>query len=257
MFLARSPNRVQALQALATGAHDRTELQAATGVPRPSVGRIITQFEARGWVRSDGRRYRLTSLGESFTAEFTSLVETTTTLQKLQPVIEWLPIEEFDFSLDCFADATIVVPERGDPTAPVELATEMTQEAGEIRFISDVFVPTVYEAVWRRAVHKKQPAEAVITTEVLDTIRRRPQTVTRTRETLASGYVTFYHYEGSCRYRMAVIDDTVAGIMVLDDEENVRGVIKTQNEAIRFWVESTIDTYQADAKPLDPDDLLS
>ncbi|MFC7009476.1 helix-turn-helix domain-containing protein [Halalkalicoccus salilacus] len=97
-FLARSASRVRVLETLASDPHDRAELQAETGIPRATVGRIVTEFETRGWVKDDGRRYSTSPLGSFLVAEFRSLLEGVKTMQKLRGVIEWLPTREFDFS---------------------------------------------------------------------------------------------------------------------------------------------------------------
>ena len=43
-FLARSVNRVEVLETLSSGPHNRAELQEATDISRPTVGRIVNNF---------------------------------------------------------------------------------------------------------------------------------------------------------------------------------------------------------------------
>lgn len=252
-FLARSPNRVEVLETLSSGPHDRAELQEATGISRPTVGRIVTDFQARGLVSQEGRRYTTSPLGEFLTTEFRSLLEGVKTMRKLRGVIEWLPTDEFDFTLDHFADSTITTPRPGDPTAPARRAATLTREADHIRFISDAFVPPIYEAVWQRTVHEDQIAVAVLSTEVIETIREDPEMATMAHETIASGEATFYRCAESCPYRMAVIDEVVVGMLLLDDDGHAHAVIETEDEAIRSWVAATIDAHQRDAQCLAPD----
>lgn len=48
--LVDSGDRVDALGTLFEGACDRDKLQAAIGASAPTVGRILGDFEERGWV---------------------------------------------------------------------------------------------------------------------------------------------------------------------------------------------------------------
>lgn len=146
-FLARSPNRVEVLDTLSSGPYDRAELQEVTDIPRPTVGRIVNDFQARGLVAQSGPKYTTSPLGEFLAIEFRSLLEGAETMRKLRGVVEWLPTDEFDFTLDCFADATITTPRRGDPTAPVRRAAALTHEADHIRFLCTAFTPSMYEAI--------------------------------------------------------------------------------------------------------------
>lgn len=256
-FLARSRNRVAALETLSSGPHDRAALQEATDIPRPTVGRIINEFQARGLVVQYGQQYETSPLGDFLTTEFRSLLEGAETMRKLRGVVEWLPTDEFDFTLDHFANATITTPRSGDPTAPARRAATLTREADHIRFISDAFVPPIYEAVWQRTVHEDQTAVAVLSEEVITTIRESPEMAEMARETIASGEATFYRCAGSCPYRMAVIDETVAGMLLLNDDGNAAAVIETEDETVLSWVRTTIDAHQREAHLLDPDTFTS
>lgn len=63
-YLARSANRVRVLETLAKGPHDRTDLQEKTGAARATLGRILGEFEERGWIRRDGAEYELMPLSD-------------------------------------------------------------------------------------------------------------------------------------------------------------------------------------------------
>lgn len=74
-FLARSHNRVALLATLSTGACTPSELHGSTGVARTTVGRIVNEFEERGWAQrtSDGT-YVTTPAGDQVADEFHCLV---------------------------------------------------------------------------------------------------------------------------------------------------------------------------------------
>lgn len=49
-FHARSANRVRALNVLTEGPIERRDLEEASGISRPTLSRILDDFERRGWV---------------------------------------------------------------------------------------------------------------------------------------------------------------------------------------------------------------
>ncbi|HET7323224.1 MAG TPA: hypothetical protein VFJ06_02705 [Halococcus sp.] len=252
-FLARSQNRVAVLETLTAGLYDRAALREATGIPRPTVGRIINDFQARGLVIQRGNQYTTSPLGDFLATEFQSLLEGAETMRKLRGVVEWLPTDEFDFTLDHFADATITTPRPGDPTAPVRRSVALAREAAHIRFISGAFVPPIYEVIWQRTIHEDQTAVAVLSDDVIDMMREDPEVAELARETISSGGATLYRCAHPCSYQMAVVDEALVALLVLDDDGHAHAVIDTEDEAVLSWVASTIDVHQREAHLLDSD----
>ncbi|EMA44791.1 helix-turn-helix transcriptional regulator [Halococcus saccharolyticus] len=255
-FLARSASRVRVLETLIEGPHDRAELQAATGIPRATVGRIVTEFEARGWVVHDGHHYRTSPLGGFLVAEFRALVEGVGTMQKLRGVIEWLPTDEFDFSLDRFADADITLPKPSDTIAPVERAAELVAAGEDVSILAFGSAPQVVEAGWRTTVNGVQSFEVVFAAETLDAVMTDPDVGTWLRELAACERGSVYRYEGTVPYNLAVIDDT-ANFALINDQGAPSALIETADPTIRSWVVSTLDNYRREAEALDADALGS
>lgn len=255
-FLSRSASRVRVLETLASDPHDRAELQAATGIPRATVGRIVTEFETRGWVRSDGRRYSTSPLGRFLIAEFRSLVEGVKTMQKLRAVIEWLPTEEFDFSLERFADADITLPEPSNTTAPVDRAAELVEEGDEVCILAFGSAPSVVEAGWRTTVHGTQSFEIVFAGDTLDDLVADPDVGTWVRELADCERGAVLRYDGVVPYNIAVIDGT-ANFALVDEHGAPSALIESTDRAIRSWAVSTVDAYRRESNPFDPDALAS
>ncbi len=255
-FLVRSASRVRLLETLASGPHDRSELQAATGIPRATVGRIVTEFEARGWVKYDGRHYTTSPLGGFLVAEFRSLAEGVTTMQKLRSVIEWLPTDEFDFPLDHFSDAAFALPQPSDTTAPVERAAELVREGEDVCILAFGSAPQVIEAAWRMTVHGTQSFEIVFAADTLDALVADPDIGTWIRELAGCERGTVLRYDGIVPYNLAVIDDT-ANFALVDEHGAPSALIESTDEAIYSWMVSTVDAYRCEAEPFDPDALNS
>lgn len=73
--LARSPNRVRVLDALADGPATRRELEDATGVVRAIIGRALLAFEDRSWVkRCTGGTFTATPAGARIAADFAPFI---------------------------------------------------------------------------------------------------------------------------------------------------------------------------------------
>ncbi|WP_101295921.1 helix-turn-helix transcriptional regulator [Halegenticoccus soli] len=257
-FLARSPRRVRVLETLIEGPHTRADLQEATGVPRATVGRIVTELEARGLVTSHGVDYRASPLGELLAGEFLSLVETAETVDKLRPVIEWLPVEEFDFSLEHFADATITFLKQSDTTAPVERAAALVENGDCVRILAFGSAPQVIEAAWRTTVHGTQSLEIIFAASTLAELLADSELESGRwlRDLARCERGAVFRYDGVVPYNIAVIDDTV-GFALVDEYGAPSALIETEDEAIYAWAESTINTYRHEAEPLDPDELPS
>lgn len=255
-FLARSASRVRVLETLADGPHDRAELQAATAIPRATVGRIVTEFEARGWVKHDGRHYRTSPLGGFLVAEFGSLLDGVGTMQKLRGVIEWLPTDEFDFSLERFSDADIMLSKPHNTTAPVERAADLVEAGDEVCILAFGSAPQVIEAAWRTTVHGTQTFEVVFAGDILGDLVAHPDVGTWLRELAACERGAVLRYGGIVPCNLAVIDDT-ANFALVDEHGAPSALIESTDEAIHSWAVSTIDAYRREAEPLDPDALDS
>lgn len=255
-FLARSASRVRVLETLAKSPHDRAELQAATGIPRATIGRIVTEFEARGWVKHDGRHYRTSPLGGFLVMEFRSLVEGVTTMQKLRGIIEWLPTDEFDFSLERFSDAEITLPRASATTAPVERAAELVEEGDNVTILAFGSAPQVIEAGWRTTVHGSQSFETIFAADTLGDLVTDSEVGTWLRELAGCERGAILHYEGTVPYNLALIDD-MANFALVNEQGAPSALIESTDRAICSWTASTIDAYRREAESLDTDALTS
>lgn len=255
-FVSRSRHRVHVLETLASSPHTRSDLHETIDIPQPTLSRVIRDFENRKWVRREGQEYYLTPLGQLLAEEFASLLKTVETIGELRTVIDWLPCEKFDFGLEHFADAEITLVERDDVIAPVRRAIEAFEAADRLRILAPGFVPEIIEARWKATVHGTQTSEAVLPADVIDSIMANPETARWYEDVVRSDRATVYRYDGSVSYAIASIDD-IAVFMRFSTPGTPQAMIETADEAVRSWVDETIDAYQDDAEPVDPDTLTS
>lgn len=250
-FLARSSNRVRVIDALETAPMGRRDIEEETGVSRATLGRILDDFEERGWVRRDGRTYETTLVGDYVAREFTALLERFEPVPGLNELAQWFPEEGFDFDLGCLAGAEIVRATKSDALAPTTHISRRLRTADRVRVVSYSHIPDVLEVCWRRTVGGPLELESVIDSGALDRIGTDPRMVDHAREMAQSGQAELYVYHGTVPYTVFVVDDAV--LLCLSGGDGApHAVIETANETVRAWAEATIDTYCGEGEPIDP-----
>ena len=248
-FVMRAENRIEALLALAAGPRTRPELQDNTGIPRATLSRVLADFRDRDLVRRDGHEYATTQLGDHLAAELESLLEGIAAMGTLQNVREWLAVDDFDFPVERLADADVVVPSTGDPTAPIRRAEELLYRAARARVVANSVIPGCLDAVWRAVTEGRQTLEWVGTRAALEVVRDDPELTRQTRELLESGNASAYVHDDGFPQALFVVDATVFA-PVTDDAGTVQGHIETDDETVLTWAEETVDAYVREAEPL-------
>ena len=251
-FLASSSNRVTVLQTLAEQPYTRPELHDVTGVTRPTLGRILDDCEARGWVTHQGRTFSLTPTGRLLVDSFTDLLDTVETTQRLREVAPYLPLDDLPFDVRRFRDATILVPRAPDVFAHLRRVGELVEDGVTVRWLGgNVYLDAV---VKQRdlADERGQHWEIVLGGNALDVVRSHPETAEMVRGLVASGNVTLYEYAGTVPFSLGVVDDT-ALVLPYDEDGTPCALVETTDAEIRAWVVATLDEYRdaADRVTLD------
>ena len=250
-YLARSANRVEILATLTTEPHTPRDVEAATGVSRSTLERILSELEERGWAeRATAGGYTATAAGEYAVAEFAPLVESMATLRTLGDAVDWLPREELSIGLHHFSDATVRTPASNSVTAPAAYMTKLLGDATEFACLVRIAPPIGFEITMRdRAVGGQLTTDHVITADELAYIAEQPDRVRRWQEYLETD-VDVYCYDGDVPCNLFVIDETV---LVVDREPEVCAFIESENETVREWAHDVIRTYRTEADRLQPD----
>ena len=248
-FIARSENRVRVLTTLSLEPTERDILREQTGVERVTFGRILADFEERGWVEKTGRKYARTPTGEIIAETFEHLLETVKTTRKLESVVQWLPTEEMPFPLQLLGSADISLPNGADPAAPTRTAGQRLAQTEDVRLIMSVIVAEVVEACWEATTTGTQQLEAVFTPEVIETIVSDPVMSQQVKEMLESGHVTVYQSNEDFPFIMGLLDHITA-FGVTDDENLPRAYFEIKNETVRSWVNETYYKYLETAEPI-------
>ena len=251
-FLARSANRVRALDALTAGPIERCDLEETTGISRPTLTRILDDFEKHEWVTRDRRHYEATNLGAITVREFIDLIYRFEALQMLDEAIRWFPEEGFDFDLGCLAGAEVVRPSKNDALAPTTRIAKRLDVADRAQILSYAVIPAAMEACWRATIHGSHRVDVVFDSEALATVAADSTMMDRSLEMLETGRTQVFHHVGDVPYVLFIIDDEIVELCLGSEDGAPRAVIETTDETIRAWAESAFDSYRREASPLDP-----
>lgn len=245
-FLADSSNRVRALVALSERSSTRDELQATTGASTPTVGRIVGDFEERGWITRAGHEYELTKPGRFVAEHFTDFVDGMDTERSLRGIWQWLPGELSDFTLEMVADSVVTVVEPGDPYGPANRCASLYRETERLRgFDAALTAPHHFEELYHQIVDGMD-TEIIFPPTVSENIASTyPQ---KASEVLESDSFTLWLHDGLPLYRVLIFDDRV-GIGGYDSDSGVLQVyVDVDAPEARTWAESTFDSYRREAR---------
>lgn len=248
-YLSRSENRVKILDALTTRAYPRRELEEATGTSRTTLGRILSEFEDRGWAKraADGD-YVATPQGEHVAAEFTPLVGAMETIETLGDAIAGLPIGELSIGLHHFSDATVRRPDANEPVKPVRRLTELLREASTFHALTFLSPPLAVG----NAMHDSMSAgslsgDHVLTGGLVEHMRERPEGPPPWADYIEAG-ARIYRYEGRIPCNLFVVDDIV---LIANDRSDANEFIESDDDTVREWALELIEAYREDAERLE------
>ena len=253
-FLALSPNRVDALRLLTEEPRSRRELVELTGASQPTVGRILNDFEERGWIERADSTYRVTATGALVSRGFGDLVEILETDFRLRPIVQWLPTEALGFDLDHLTAATVTTPSRVRPNAPVTRVLELLDDASTVRIVSYAFNEGSLERIAERTAAGDQRFEGVFSTRAIDAITDDSQLRRRLRDLLAADGATIRITDESIPVAATVADSTVH-LFVRDDTGILQASLDVDDPAVLSWANDTFDRYWEAAEPLTVDQL--
>jgi predicted transcriptional regulator len=256
-FLARSGHRVAVLRALAAGPLFRPALHEETGVPQPTLGRILGAFETRGWVTRDGRAYALTAWGRLVVEGFEELTEAVAATQTVGDLLGDLPPDVLDVDLRAFADATVTTPTEGDVLGHVRRAERLLAGGTRIRLVANTLVASSLAGLHDRVVESDDPDfhfETVITGAALDRALADSTFADWVAALVGSGHAPLYRYEGTVPLTVGVVDE-IALLGPLDDEGLPTALVESHDPAVREWAETTYERYRTNSTEVTAADL--
>jgi predicted transcriptional regulator len=254
-FLARSPNRVDALSQLSSAPATRRDLVADMDASRVTVSRALADLTDRRWVVAEGNSYRTTPTGELVRAEFERLREAVAVGDNLRDVIEWFPREWLDFDLRRLGDADVAVPTETEPTAPVRFAAELMADASEVRLVAQSVVTEVLSVQREQSEANGLTVEVVMSDSLVETVVGQERLAAQVGAMVASGTLAVYHYPGSIPGTCGVFDGDRVGFAFVDDAGRPSAALGTDDDVVRAWADETVDDYRARSDSLTASDF--
>lgn len=245
-FLARSENRVTILAALRDGAATRRELQDCLEMDRVTLGRILGEFDERGWV-AVGDECSITVLGRLVAEKFGEFRSFMGAVRELRPLVGVEPIEDPSFPAGRLTTATITTAGDGDPYAPVRRFMDLLRESDRLDGYDTTTIAPMYVEEIREEILGGMTTEVIYRPSVAD------QLVTDYREdvarTTASGHLELWVTE-DLPCGLAIFDDRVA-IGAYDESTGMLDVlVDTDDPAIREWAVESFSIHRGQAVPL-------
>ena len=246
-YLTRSANRVAALGSLVEDSYAPSELTEIVGASRPTLGRILHEFEDRGWTERSDDGYVATPTGEHVVAELEPFAGAMAAIRRLGDAVAWLPTDELTIGLQHFRDATVRRPERYDPMDVVDVFTELLREATEFQVLTHLVAPEPkQEAMLDGVTTGRLDAKLVLTDDLVCYLREVPKRDAWFREFVAAG-ARAYRYDDPIPCNLFVIDDVVILGESHPDSGHPYAFIETENATVREWARDLIDEYRAEA----------
>ncbi len=252
-FLSRSESRVRILEGIREEPRTRNELKELTEASRFTLSRILADFEDRGWIERDGKRYETTGQGKVVAAEFETLLTNLDVAKALDGTLEWLQVEEFDFDLARLQDAEVITPSQSDHTAHIRRPAELFQRSDRIRTIATGVAYENIEAIHEATVEGDLQFTGILDASAFESVRTEPGLADPIGDILAADGTELYHYDGDDTLVMLIIGDDAVQMCGHDEDGPAPGTIETADPAVRSWAESYFTSVRADANPVEPE----
>jgi len=249
-YLSRSENRVRLLSTIATTPTARADLKARTGIASTTIGRILNEFQTRGWVeRSADGAYQATPTGTLVVHEFGPLVESMATINRLGDAAGWLPIDELSIDIHHFREADIVRPAANAPFELVEDLADRLREATSFRVLTFLEPPEPVGAAMEAGVGSgRLTAEHVLAGGLVSFLRDQEKQTPDWPAYIDAG-AEVHQYAGHIPCNLFITDETV--LIMSDRPEGGGGVIVSSNETVAAAANDLFETYRDAADPVE------
>lgn len=245
-FLARSSSRVAILRELTNSPKlTRDDLRTRVDSSRTTVQRNLESLVDQGLASNSYQWYSLTPRGRYIAESFFEFVESTAVFNRLQPVLQWIDYEDLDLELSHLRDATMVVPEDGDPYRMINRHVEVISEAERAFGLLQFTGLHATETAASEVIERGATVEIVAAPEVADTHLTDPRYRKLNDAAAETGRWKIYEYPGEIPFCLTVLDDVVQ--LVVAEEGDPRGLIETNSDEVRSWATETFEAYKSEA----------
>jgi predicted transcriptional regulator len=161
--------RAPVFDALLDGPKTAVELESALNLSRSTIHRTTQSFCEEGLLVKRDRTFELTGLGEMTARRVGAFRTSVEAARRLEPLLNTIPQGEVDVPVECFADATVILPRPRQPHAGVKRITELIEESESLRLFTSIISP-VYVDVAHREMLDGTDIQAIFDAELVDII---------------------------------------------------------------------------------------
>lgn len=248
VFLARSRHRIALIRQLSGEAQSRQELESATGIPQPTLGRILNDFEARHWVSNEyNGEYSLTPVGSMLRTELKDLITVLNSSHRLTAIADSLPLDRLGFDLRHLATARVFEPSESDPFVHMRRFDKLAASGDNVQVFSNVLACAPGNNVADAHMEFLSDLDTiVVTADGLESGLDDPELRNWLRDRVESDELEVYRYDGQSPYLLGLFDDTV-GLVPVDNSGVPSGLLEAVNPAIREWARQRFTDLQEQA----------
>lgn len=239
--------RVDAFDRLLEGPASRGELQEELDVSRATLHRVATFLQEEEFAVETDAGLELTAVGREVAAAATGYAERVGAARRLSPLLNEVDLDALPVPLDVelLADARVVLPKPGQPGRPAQRVVDAVEETERIRGFAPVVLP-IYVEAFHREILDGMETELVVAPDVIDGL---DETYTdKFREAIETERLDVFVHE-DVPLGLYVTAEMV-GIVGYDEDDVVRIVVESDDEALRSWAEEVFERYREDATPM-------
>lgn len=252
-FITRSDNRIDILTELDNSPSTPSELTDILEASRPTLGRVLSDFEDRGWIKRTDAGYVTTVEGEQMLAEFDPFIERIRTIRRLGSAVDWIPNDELSIGLEHFSDVTLRRPERTDPVEVLDFFTDRVKDAELFYCVTHLSVTDEKAKAMLEGVSsgRLDPVH-VLTDELVDYLQRHSKRRKWMQAYLEAG-ADIFRYDETIPCNLFILDDLVILGESYPNTDHPYAGLTTEDESVRSWAFELIERYRTNAAQLEPE----
>lgn len=248
--LARSSIRAELLKVLFEHEQIKKDvLKERVAASRTGIQRNLDVLEERGWIGSNNKEYWITLAGKPVVEEFLELLNTIHVAKRLQPLLEWVPPNEFDLELHSLATADLIVSQEIDPYAPANRHINLMKSSDRFRCLLPAVGLQPMMVARDRVVNHGSTHTVVLDPDLLDTLQDNHNYMELVEDILSDRDSEMFVSERQIPFYLGIADDAVQ-IGVGDDQGTPRSLVESKADDVQGWAERKYDKFKANAKPL-------
>ena len=247
-FVSRSENRLDTLRALESAPASRSALQEATGIPRATLSRILSEFQDRELADRDGYEFSITPLGRLLAGELRSVFATLDVGEDLQTLAPWLPFTALGIDVSALADARVTLPTPVDPLAPITRTAAVLASSHQVRGLCNNVIPDLLGTLG----DAEAELEVVVTADAFEIVSATPATSEVVRGLLESGRLDLA-VSPAWFPQLAIEADGTVLLEVTDGEGAIRGLVESEAEALGSWFAAEFEALRGQSRRVAPE----